>query len=120
MPTTLKVFIDRLTCIENMYLVNGTMPMAGRTVGVIVNGHEDGAYKTAYDVFNVFQNLGCVLAPYGIAYSTHGHEFKPESDHEYFRRDAVTNTYVRNVTHNVIELARLGLADQMEIRPSCE
>lgn len=120
MPVTLKAFLDRLTCIENMYFVDGSLPLAGRTVGIIVNGHEDGAYKTAYDIFNVFQNLGFVLAPYGIAYSTHGRDYKPETDHDYFRGDQLMRTYVRNVAHNVIELAKLDVAGKMEIRPSCE
>lgn len=120
MPGTLKTFLDRLTCIQNMYLVDGSLPLAGRTVGIIVNGHEDGAYKTAYDIFNVFQNLGFVLAPFGIAYSTHGREHKPETDSDYFRGDPLMKTYVRNVSHNVIEMAKLDVAKKMEIRPSCE
>jgi multimeric flavodoxin WrbA len=120
MPAQLKDFLDRMTCIENMYLINHTTPLAGRTVGLIVNGHEDGAYKTAFDIFMVFQNLGFVLAPFGIAYSTHGRANKPETDNDYFRGDELMKTYVRNVTHNVIELAKLEIEKKMEIRPSCE
>ena len=103
-----------------MYLINGTTPLAGRTVGIIVNGHEDGAYKTAFDIFMVFQNLGFVLAPYGIAYSTHGRQHKAETDNDYFRGDELMRTYVRNVAHNVIEFAKLDIDKKMEIRPSCE
>jgi multimeric flavodoxin WrbA len=120
MPGQLKDFLDRLTCIENMYLVNRTTPLAGRTLGIIVNGHEDGAYKTAFDIFIVFQNLGFILAPYGIAYSTHGRQHKSETDHDYFKGDTVMDTYVRNVAHNVIEFAKLDVDKKMEIRPSCE
>ncbi len=120
MPSRLKAFLDRLTCIENMYLVDGTMPLAGRTVGIIVNGHEDGAYKTAFDIFMVLQNLGYILAPYGIAYSTHNRSFKSESDNEYFKNDKQMEVFVRNVTHNVITFSRLGVENKMDIRPSCE
>ena len=120
MSALLKTFLDRLTCIENMYLIDGSLPLAGRTCGIVVNGHEDGAYKTAFDIFMVFQNLGFVLAPYGIAYSTHGRLFQPETDHEYFRNDELMKSFVRNVTHNTIELAKIGVGERMEIRPSCE
>lgn len=120
MSVTLKTFLDRLTCIENMYVIDETLPLAGRTLGIVVNGHEDGAYKTAFDIFIVFQNLGFILAPYGIAYSTHGRQHKPDTDHQYFSEDEVMKTFVKNVTHNVIELARIGVESRMEIKPSCE
>ena len=120
MPAQLKDFLDRLTCIENMYLIDGSTPLAGRTVGIVVNGHEDGAYKTAWDIFMVFQNLGFVLAPYGITYTTHGRQHRSETDHDYFRGDELSRTYVRNVTHNVIEFAKLDIGQKMEIKPACE
>ncbi len=120
MPSMLKAFLDRLTCIENMYLIDQSLPLAGRTVGIIVNGHEDGAYKTAFDIFMVFQNLGYILAPFGIAYSTHNRAFKSQSDNEYFKNDKLMESFVKNVTHNVISFSRIGVADKMDIRPSCE
>lgn len=120
MPSRLKAFLDRLTCIENMYLIDKSTPLAGRTVGIIVNGHEDGAYKTAFDIFMVFQNLGYILAPYGIAYSTHGRAYQSETDHAYFKEDKLMEEYVKNVTHNVIAFSRLGVESKMDIRPSCE
>lgn len=120
MPSRLKAFLDRLTCIENMYLIDQSTPLAGKTVGIIVNGHEDGAYKTAFDIFMVFQNLGFIMAPYGIAYSTHNRSFLSESDNQYFKDDRLMEEYVRNVTHNVIEFSRLNVDKNMEIRPSCE
>jgi multimeric flavodoxin WrbA len=120
MTTKMKVFLDRLTCIENMYLSKKEIPLAGRTVGIIINGHEDGAYKTAFDIFIVFQNMGYILAPYGIAYSTHGRIHKSEEDHEYFKNEETMKTFVRNVSHNVIEFSKLGIESKMEIKPSCE
>ncbi len=120
MPSMLKAFLDRLTCIENMYLIDKTTPCAGKTVGIIVNGHEDGAYKTAFDIFMIFQNLGYIMAPYGIAYSTHNRSFKSESDNEYFKEERLMGEFVKNVTHNVIEFSRLQVENKMDIRPSCE
>ncbi|MCD1295606.1 flavodoxin [Methanocella sp. CWC-04] len=120
MTSRMKVFLDRLTCIENMYLINKSTPLAGRTVGIVINGHEDGAYKTAFDIFMVFQNLGYALAPYGIAYSTHGRQYTSESDIEFFKTDDLMRTYVRNVAHNVIEHSRLEISKKMKILPSCE
>ena len=46
----LKDFLDRLTCIENLNLVKGETPCAGKVFGVLINGHEDGAMKTAMDI----------------------------------------------------------------------
>lgn len=120
MTTTLKVFLDRLTCIENMALLKKETPLAGRTVGIVVNGHEDGAYKTAFDIFMVFQNLGYILAPYGIVYSTHGRNYRSDDDHEYFKSDSLTATYIQNMTSNVIELSKLNVDRNMTILPSCE
>ncbi len=120
MSARLKIFLDRLTCIENMYLIDKSTPLAGRTVGIIVNGHEDGAYKTAFDIFMVFQNLGYILAPFGIAYSTHGRMYASETDHAYFKEDKQMEEFVRNVTHNVISFSRIGVGNKMDIRPSCE
>src|SRR5208337_2723297 len=120
MPSMLKAFLDRLTCIENMYLIDQTTPCAGKTVGIIVNGHEDGAYKTAFDIFMIFQNLGYIMAPYGIAYSTHNRSFRSESDHEYFKEEKLMGEFVKNVTHNVIAFSRIGVDKKMDIRPSCE
>jgi multimeric flavodoxin WrbA len=120
MPSRLKAFLDRLTCIENMYLIDKSIPLAGRTVGIIINGHEDGAYKTAFDIFMVFQNLGYIMAPYGIAYSTHGRAYASETDNAYFKDDEEMKTFVKNVAHNVISFSRLGVGDKMDIRPSCE
>jgi multimeric flavodoxin WrbA len=120
MPAMLKTFLDRMTCIENMYVVDRSTPCAGKTVGIIVNGHEDGAYKTCFDIFMVFQNLGFIMAPYGIAYSTHNRAFKTEFDNEYFKDDRQMEVFVRNVAHNVIEFSRIGVDNKMDIRPSCE
>lgn len=120
MSAKLKMFLDRLTCIENMYIIDGSMPVAGRTVGIVVNGHEDGAYKTAFDIFMVFQNLGYIMAPYGIAYSTHGRLNKSDSDNEFFKADELMRQYIQNVTNNVIDFSNLDVEKKMQIRPSCE
>jgi len=68
----------------------------------------------------VFQNLGFIMAPYGIAYSTRNRSFKTEFDNEYFKNDRQMEVFVRNVAHNVIAFSRIGVDNKMEIRPSCE
>jgi len=47
----------------------------GKVVGILVNGHEDGAIKTAMDIWLNFQQMGYVPAPFGIAFRTHGSQF---------------------------------------------
>jgi len=115
----LKHFLDRLTAVQNMFLIKGETPMLGKTCGVIINGHEDGAYKTAFDVFIYMQNLGMVLAPFGITYTTHGRNFKPEEDHGYFEADKKTRDYVRAVANNVIKFSETKF-DYKKIIPACE
>jgi multimeric flavodoxin WrbA len=102
----LKHFLDRLTAIENMSSINGSTPMLGKVCGLLINGHEDGAYKTALDIFMYLENLGCVLAPYGIAYGTHGQDFLPETDKMFFAKDERVKYYIQAVANNVIELAK--------------
>ncbi|MCL5010878.1 MAG: flavodoxin family protein [Patescibacteria group bacterium] len=106
MSAILKHFLDRLTAIENMSSLNGSMPMLGKACGILINGHEDGAYKTALDIFMYLENLGCVLAPYGIMYGTHGQDFLPETDKDFFVKNETVKHYIKAVANNVIELTK--------------
>lgn len=115
----LKHFLDRLTAVQNMFLVKGKTPMLGKIYGIIVNGHEDGAYKTASDVSIYAENLGMVMAPFGITYTTHGRNYKPEEDHVYFRADKKTREYVRAVANNVIKFSGIKF-DYKKIIPAAE
>ncbi|MBI5072002.1 NAD(P)H-dependent oxidoreductase [Candidatus Falkowbacteria bacterium] len=120
MSALLKHFLDRLTAIQNMFLVNGTTPMLGKTCGIIINGHEDGAYKTAFDILMYLENMGCVLAPYGITYTTHGAQYKTEEDKPYFKADKKTREFVRAVANNVIKFSEMKFNYKKNIIPACE
>jgi len=120
MSALLKHFLDRLTSLQNMFLVDGTTPMLGKTCGIVVNGHEDGAYKTSFDILMYLQNMGCVLAPYGITYTTHGANFKTEEDKPYFEADKKTKEFVRAVANNVIKFSEAKFDYRKNIIPACE
>lgn len=119
MSAILKHFLDRLTSLQNMFLVNGTTPMLGKTCGIIINGHEDGAYKTAFDILMYLQNMGCVLAPFGITYTTHGAQYRTEEDKPYFKADKRSHEFVRAVANNVIKFSETKF-DYKKIIPACE
>lgn len=119
MSACLKHFLDRLTSIQNMFLVNGTTPMLGKYCGLVINGHEDGAYKTAFDILMYLQNLGCVLAPFGITYTTHGAQYRTEEDNKYFVADKRTKDFVRAVANNVIKFSEIKF-DYKKIIANCE
>ncbi len=107
MPARLKDFLDRTTCMENLYHLKKGGLTEGKVAGILVNGHEDGGIKTAMDIFLYFEQMGFILAPFGIAYRTHGATFDTASDAEFFRKDGLLAHSVRGVASNVVELLRL-------------
>lgn len=119
MSAKLKHFLDRLTAVQNMFLVKGETPMLGKIYGIIVNGHEDGAYKTAFDIAMYGENLGMVMAPFGIAYTTHGRNLKTEEDSGYFKNDKKSREFVRAVANNVIKFSEMKF-DYKKIIPAAE
>lgn len=119
MSACLKHFLDRLTSLQNMFLVDGTTPLIGKTCGIIIDGHEDGAYKTAFDILIYLQNLGLVLAPYGITYTTHGANYRTEEDKPYFETDKKAHKFVRAVANNVIKFSEIKF-DYKKIIPAAE
>lgn len=93
--------------------------MLGKTCGIIINGHEDGAYKTAFDIFMYLENLGCPLAPFSIVYTTHGANYKTQEDNNYFAKDKRTRESVRAVANNVIKFSEVKF-DYKKIIPTAE
>lgn len=122
MPSKLKVFLDRLTCIQNQVLLGKKSLTAGKVVGILINGHEDGALKTAMDIFIYFQQLGYILAPYGFTYSTHGALYDTKEDNEFFKQNQKLKTDAENVVSNVIETMKENLETKLKdkIKPVCE
>lgn len=114
MSARLKVFLDRTTCMENLYHLGKPGLTEGKVVGILINGHEDGAIKTAMDVFFNFQQLGYVLAPFGIAFRTHGAQFNSKTDREFFRADEQIVHDTRGIVANVIEVMQIGLEERLK------
>lgn len=109
MGARLKDFLDRTTCIQNMQLLRGEAPLAGRPFGILVAGHEDGAYKTAHDIFHYFQQMGYVLAPFGITYVLNNRAYPSSADHAKIRGDAKTREFTEATVRNLAKAVRLGL-----------
>ncbi|MFA5247126.1 MAG: NAD(P)H-dependent oxidoreductase [Candidatus Micrarchaeia archaeon] len=122
MSARLKDFLDRLTCIQNLPLLGKESPTAGKAVAILVNGHEDGAMKTALDIFVYFQQMGYVLVPYGFAYRTHGAGRDAKTDNAFFKNDAFTKGQVVNVVGNLAEFIRMGVEQKSKnrIKPVAE
>lgn len=114
MSARLKDFLDRLTCIENAPLTKNKSLVAGKIFGVIVNGHEDGALKTAFDIFTYFEQLGFVMPPFGFAYRTHGGAFNTIKDKNFFLNDKKLKRDVEGVVNNVIEMIKLNLEKNLK------
>ena len=122
MAARLKDFLDRLNCIQNLYLLKRPGLTEGKIVGITVAGHEDGATKTAMDIFLYFQQMGYILAPFGVSYRTHGAQFNTNTDTEYLKNDPLVILKVKGMAYNVVEMLRLDIENKVKGRlvPVCE
>jgi len=122
MSARLKDFLDRLNCIQNLYLLKKPGLTEGKVVGIAVSGHEDGATKAAMDIFLYFQQLGYVLAPFGIAYRVHGAQFNTITDTEFLKSDPLVIQKVKGMATNVVEMMRLSCEKNLKgkLVPVCE
>ena len=122
MSARLKDFLDRLNCIQNLYLLKKPGLTEGKIVGIAVSGHEDGATKTAMDIYLYFQQLGYVLAPFGIAYRTHGPQFNTITDTEFLKNDPLVIQKVKGMANNVVETMWLAGEEKLKgkLVPVCE
>ena len=110
MPALLKDFLDRTTCLQNMPLIGRESLTSGKVLGIFINGHEDGALKTAMDIFVYFQQMGYVLAPFGFGYRTHGAAHRSESDIGFFSSDSKLKSDIYGIVNNVVEMLKLDPA----------
>lgn len=104
MSARLKDFLDRLNCIQNLYLLKKPGLTEAKIVGITVSGHEDGATKAAMDIYLYFQQMGYILAPFGISYRTHGAQFNTNTDTEYLQNDPLVKSKVKGMATNVVEM----------------
>lgn len=114
MSARLKDFLDRLTSIQNQIMLNNEAPTAGKVFGVLINGHEDGAVKTAMDIFLYFQQMGYIFAPFGFAYKTHGAEHNAETDTDFFKSSEKLKASVEGVVNNVVEMMNQGMEAKLK------
>jgi multimeric flavodoxin WrbA/rubredoxin len=116
MSVRLKAFLDRTTCLNNVYHLKKPGYTEGKVAGILVCGHEDGAIKTAMDIWLNFEQLGYILAPFGIGFRTHGSEFNSSTDREFFKNDEFIVRQAKGVTSNVIALMHEGLEERLKGR----
>ena len=114
MSARLKDFLDRTTSIQNRTLIGKKSLTAGKTVGIIVNGHEDGAVKTAMDIFVYFQQMGYIMAPFGLAYRTHGADNNTDTDNDFLKNDKPARKSVVGVVNNVVEMIKLDVESKIK------
>jgi multimeric flavodoxin WrbA/rubredoxin len=122
MSARLKDFLDRLNCIQNLYLLKKPGLTEGKIVGITVSGHEDGATKAAMDIFLYFQQMGYVLAPFGISYRTHGAQYNTITDTEFLKNDPLVPLKVRGMAANVAGMLELDIEKKLKgkLVPVCE
>ena len=122
MTARLKDFLDRLNCIQNLYLLKKPGLTEGKIVGITVSGHEDGATKTAMDIYLYFQQMGYILAPFGVSYRTHGPQFNTITDMEFLKNDPLVVQKVKGMAYNVVEMLRLDCEGKLKgkLVPVCE
>jgi len=122
MSSRLKDFLDRLNCIQNLYLLKRPGLTEAKIVGIAVSGHEDGATKIAMDIFLYFRQTRYLLAPFGIAYRVHGAQFNTITDMESLKSDPLVIQKVKGMTTNVMELIRLDNEGKLKgkLVPVCE
>lgn len=114
MSARLKDFLDRLNCIQNLYLLKKPGLTEGKVVGITVSGHEDGATKAALDIFLYFQQMGYILVPFGISYRTHGAQFNTATDFDYLRNDPLVAQKVKGMANNVVEMLLLNIEEKLK------
>ncbi|MGD0689549.1 MAG: Rieske 2Fe-2S domain-containing protein [Candidatus Bathyarchaeia archaeon] len=120
MNSRLKVFLDRLTNLQDIGLKVEHVDWAGRPVGIFVNGHEDGAYKVAWDVFVVLQNLGYILPPFGIWYNLSSLSENTKEDLKKLRNNSLAISRLNKVVDNVVNFMQLRVDKQLTWRPEGE
>jgi hypothetical protein len=74
------------------------------------------------DIFLYFQQLGYVLAPFGIAYRTHGPQFNTITDTEFLKTDPLVIQKVKGMANNVVETMWLAGEEKLKgkLVPVCE
>jgi len=120
MNSRLKVFLDRLTNLQDISLKTEKSDFAGRPVAIFVNGHEDGAYKVAFDVYVILQNMGYILAPFGIWYNLQSLSMNTEEDLPAIKNSKIAIERMKKVVDNLVETMKLRIDKQLVVKPEGE
>lgn len=122
MSARLKDFLDRLTSIQNLPLLGKESLTTNKTLGIMINGHEDGASKTAMDIFFYFQQMGYILAPYGYLYRTHGASHNADEDYSFIKKDEKLKIEIQSLVNNINAVLNVNLEKKLKgkIKPVCE
>ena len=122
MSARLKDFLDRTTCLQNLGLLKKDSLTVNKALGILINGHEDGALKTALDIYVYFQQMGYIFAPFSFAYITHWAIHNADTDNEYLKTSEKLKRDVSGVVNNVVELMKLDLEKKLKnkIKSICE
>ncbi len=74
------------------------------------------------DIYLYFQQMGFVLAPFGIAYRIHGAQFNTVTDMEFLRNDPIVIQKVKGMAHNVVEMMQMDPEKNLKgkLVPVCE
>lgn len=114
MSARLKDFLDRTTCMQNLFHLGKPGLTQGKIAGILICGHEDGAITAAMNIYLNFQQMGYILAPFGIAFRTHGSQFNSSTDFGFFRSDEMVTAHTKGVVRNVIELMQLDIEPRLK------
>jgi len=64
----MKNFIDRLTALENMIVIEGRSWLEGKVAGIIVVGNDQGAVQAISTLMTTLVSMGFMIPPFAMAY----------------------------------------------------
>ena len=70
--------------------------------------------KSAMDIYLYFQQMGYLLAPFGISYRTHGAQFNTNTDPDYLRNYPLVLFKVKGMANNVVEMLKLDIEPKLK------
>ena len=63
-----KIFVDRMTVLENKSVLGLKNPLEGKVAGVLAVGLEEGAAQAGYYLVQAFNAMGFIVPPYGVVH----------------------------------------------------
>ena len=66
------------------------------------------------DIYLYFQQMGYLLAPFGVSYRTHGAQFNTNTDPDFLRDDPLVLFKVKGMANNVVEMLKLDIEQKLK------